>query len=640
MGKSSDEDSEVSESEVSESEIVTYSEKPYKLLKNGGYKVKVKADTFKCPFCLGKKKLYYKYKELLSHSSGVAKGSSSRNAKQKANHLALANYLTNDLAGDAEVPRLQLPSSSKQPQEEEANDIYVWPWMVIIIVPLRRNDNKKLLLESAYWLKKLARFNPVEVKTLWVEQDSTVAVIPKFNNGFSGFKNAAELEKEYEIKRCSKKDWSDKTGDWGSKVYGWCARADDYNSKGLIAEYLSSVGELRSYSDIYKKEMQDTNLLVVDLGDKIAMKNEDLNKVQYEYNEKAISLHRVLKEKEELDQAYKKETKIMQEVSRRTIRKILEKKDMLTDELESKMKELKVWSKELDKKEALTELERQQLDEEKKKNDAMNSSLQLASLEQKKTDDRVLRLVEEHKRKKEETLNKILQLEKELDNKQKLQMDIQELKGKMHVMRHVEDEDDEDVKKKLKEMEEELEEKCSELENLDDWNSALLIKERQSNDELQEAREALTTRLRELLSDRTNIRIKRMGEIDEKPIVKACKQRFTGEDVAVQQAILCSKWQETVNDSAWHPFKFIGPKDKMKQVVDEEDEKLKNLREEWGEDVMNTVKTALEELNEFNPSGRYSVQVLWNFKAKRKATLKEVIEYMTNKIKNLKGKRM
>ena len=63
-------------------------------------------------------------------------------------------------------------------------------------------------------------------------------------------------------------------------------------------------------------------------------------------------------------------------------------------------------------------------------------------------------------------------------------MEIQELKGKLQVMKHHrEDEDDEDVKKKMKEMNEDLE----------DTNSALMIKERQSNDEIQEARQELIT---------------------------------------------------------------------------------------------------------------------------------------------------
>ncbi|ESQ27119.1 hypothetical protein EUTSA_v10018261mg [Eutrema salsugineum] len=630
MNNSSDE-----ESEISESEIDAYcDEKPYKLLKNGKYKVKLREDTFRCPFCSGKKKQHYKYKELLAHATGVAKGSASRSAKQKANHLALRKYMENELAGDAQLPRLQLILYKKQPEAVDS-DIYVWPWMGIVIRPLRTTDDKNLLLDSFYWLKKLSRFNPLEVNTLWLEQDSVVAVVSKFNSGMSGFNSATNLDKEYEIKRCGKKDWSDKIGDWRSKDYGWCARADDYNSQGSIAEYLSTVGSLKSFSDISKEEMQNTNIVVDDLANKIAMTNEDLNKVQYKYNEKAISLHNVLREKEELDQAYKKETKRMQELSRHKIDEILREKEWLSNELESKMKNLKLWSKELNKKEALTELERQRLDEDKKKIDA----LQLVSLEQKKTDDRFVRLVEEHKRKKEETLNKILQLEKELDSKQKLQMEIQELKGKLQVMRHMEDEDDEDVKEKMKKMNEDLEEKCSELQDLEELNSTLMIKERQGNDEIQEAREELITGLRELLSDRTNIRIKRLGELDEKPFMKACKERFTGEEADVQHAMLCSKWQENLKDPAWYPFKRVGTGDKMQEVVDEEDEQIRSLREEWGEDVKNAVKRALEELNEFNPSGRYSVPALWNFKEKRKATLKEVIEYMTLQIRNLNLKR-
>lgn len=41
--------------------------------------------------------------------------------------------------------------------------------------------------------------------------------------------------------------------------------------------------------------------------------------------------------------------------------------------------------------------------------------------------------------------------------------------------------------------------------------------------------------------------------------------------------------------------------------MDEEDEKLKNRREEWGEEVMN----AHEEINDHNASGRYLVPVPW-----------------------------
>lgn len=75
------------------------------------------------------------------------------------------------------------------------------------------------------------------------------------------------------------------------------------------------------------------------------------------------------------------------------------------------------------------------------------------------------------------------------------------------------------------------------------------------------------------------------------------------------------------------------------EIVNEEDEKLRNLRMEWGDEVYIAVVTALQELNEYNPSGRYVISELWNFKEGRKATLKEVINYIVRNIKILKRKR-
>lgn len=70
-------------------------------------------------------------------------------------------------------------------------------------------------------------------------------------------------------------------------------------------------------------------------------------------------------------------------------------------------------------------------------------------------------------------------------------MEIEELKGKLQVMKHLGDEDDEAVKKKMKEMNVELEEKVESLEDMESLNQTLIAKERQSNDELQEARKHL-----------------------------------------------------------------------------------------------------------------------------------------------------
>ncbi|KAF3596638.1 hypothetical protein DY000_02026853 [Brassica cretica] len=88
--------------------------------------------------------------------------------------------------------------------------------------------------------------------------------------------------------------------------------------------------------------------------------------------------------------------------------------------------------------------------------------------------------------------------------------------------------------------------------------------------------------------------------------------------------MLCSEWGQRVRDPLWHPFKIQRCGDKIKEVVDEEDAKLKNLSEEWG------LRRRREE----------RIPVLWNFEHGRKATLKEgIVAHMKHQINNLKRKR-
>lgn len=93
---------------------------------------------------------------------------------------------------------------------------------------------------------------------------------------------------------------------------------------------------------------------------------------------------------------------------------------------------------------------------------------------------------------KEDLHNRIIQLEKQLDAKQALELEIERLRGTLNVMKHMEDDEDVEVLQKAESTLKELSEKEGELEALDELNQALIVKQRMSNDELQEARKEIT----------------------------------------------------------------------------------------------------------------------------------------------------
>lgn len=94
-------------------------------------------------------------------------------------------------------------------------------------------------------------------------------------------------------------------------------------------------------------------------------------------------------------------------------------------------------------------------------------------------------------REKHAALKKILMLEQQLDAKQKLELEIQQLKGKLKVMEHMPGDEDSASKNRINELSEALQEKIDELDGMESLNQTLVIKESKSNIELQEARNEL-----------------------------------------------------------------------------------------------------------------------------------------------------
>ncbi|KAI8560914.1 hypothetical protein RHMOL_Rhmol04G0292900 [Rhododendron molle] len=94
--------SDSSSTDVSDSEIEQYKDKPYEELKQGKYRVKNPDGSLRCPFCLGKKKQQWQYRDLVQDAAGVGSGAAWRKPKLKAQHLALSVYLTSDLSHEAD----------------------------------------------------------------------------------------------------------------------------------------------------------------------------------------------------------------------------------------------------------------------------------------------------------------------------------------------------------------------------------------------------------------------------------------------------------------------------------------------------------------------------------------------------------
>ncbi|PKU83494.1 putative alpha,alpha-trehalose-phosphate synthase [UDP-forming] 7 [Dendrobium catenatum] len=140
------------------SELDDYAEKAYLGFKDGNHRILNHDGTMRCAFCAGKKQ-DYQFKDLLQHAIGRG-SSTSRKAKEKANHLGFARFLQKDLALAAGLvvsppppPIAETPSSNSS---SSTNELFVWPW-VGMLVNLPMEDEGVLPKEQ------FSEFNPVNV---------------------------------------------------------------------------------------------------------------------------------------------------------------------------------------------------------------------------------------------------------------------------------------------------------------------------------------------------------------------------------------------------------------------------------------------------------------------------------------------
>ncbi|TQE11900.1 hypothetical protein C1H46_002534 [Malus baccata] len=338
---------------------------------------------------------------------------------------------------------------------------------------------------------------------------------------------------------------------------------------------------------------------------------------------------RELKKELELSEAQKNELKnqlFQCEAKNNEVKKQLEQSDAQINGLNENLQKIEAEKRELtknlqesedQKKELKNDLQQREAENKELEKDLYQKEVELQESNelQHNADETVEWLKDERKQWRDQEVklhNKISILEKQRNTNLK---QVDELEVKIH-----------EIEGKFKELEEEL-------GNNKALNGVLIVNEHEKNVELQEARKVLIIGLSDSKSQ-TCIGVKRMGELDNKPFRSALKRpcpskRGAGLDDKAKK--LCSLWEQHLRDPNWQPFRIImNEQQKPTEFIDEQDEKLKGLREEFGEQVFEAVKTALAELNEYNPSGRFPVPELWNFKEERKATVAEGVSYLMN----------
>lgn len=636
MDHSSEEDTDLSDSELDE-EVEQY----YEELKNGKHRVKSVEGTFMCPFCQKKRKRDFNLKDLLQHASGVGKSTSDkRSTEEKAKHLALTKYLENDLVAEGGPSK---PVAEEEPPVDcDHDEKLVCPWIgVVVNIPTRRANDGRFVGESGSKLRDeyISRgFNPTRVHPLWNYRGHSGSAVVEFKKDWPGYVNAMSFERAYEADRHGKKDWF-ADGDQKSGLYAWVARADDYKASNIVGEHLRKIGDLKSISEIMEEEARKQDRLVSNLTSIIEVKNKDLEEMELKCNETTNAIKNVITEKDKLVQAYNEEIKKIQVSAQDHFKRIFGDHEKLKLQLESQKKELESHIEEMEKRAADNESESRKLAEEIEKNSVKNNSLQLAAVEQVKANENLLKLADDQKRQQEELHNKIIKLEKDLDAKQNLELQIEHQRGKLNVLRSMGDDGDAQILEKVDTMLKGLREKEDELDDLEALNQTLIVKERKSNDELQEARKELINGLKDIeMSSRAQIGVKRMGELDNAPFQEAMRRKYqyNVEEAEEKASELCSLWEDYLKDPDWHPFKVVPVKGEHKEFINEEDEKLTRLKSELGDAVYNAVTSALMEINQYNPSGRYITTELWHYGLGRRATLQEGAAFILKEWKQKK----
>ncbi|XP_065859433.1 factor of DNA methylation 4-like [Euphorbia lathyris] len=527
-----------------------------------------------------------------------------------------------------------IPNSSTGSESKRS---FVWPWMGIVANVQRQFQGGRWVGESGSKLKNeltAKGFDPVKVHPLWSHAGHSGFAIVEFKTEWDGFSSAIMFDKEFKVNHCGKEDYFNPlSNNRGERLYGWVASDDDYNSQTILGGYLRKNGNLKTADGKEAEDRQKDSNLMINLSNSLQMKTESLAKMKVKDEEADASLNNLI---EEIDSMFRKHD---EEIGRMQLDAHFQRATIYLNH-EERIQKLEAERKDLERR------ERQVEDKEIQNNNVMRNlhyqkeENKKAIAAQKEASEELWMLAERQEREKEQLRQKILELQKNLDARQKLELEIEGLKGELEVTKHMQ-EQEEEMKKRMDQIENVLKEKEEQLDELVSLNQTLMVKHRMDNDQLQDAHKELISYLSENSCGNTRdaIVVKKMGELDNRPFLAAAKRKFSPEHAEIKAAELCSLWDEYLRDPNWYPFKIIEKDGRSEEILDDDDEKLKELKNEFGDEVYDAVLKTLKEINEYNPSGRYIIKEIWNSKENKKATLKEGVACLLEEWKSKKSRK-
>ncbi|KAL2581335.1 hypothetical protein AAZV13_15G179600 [Glycine max] len=538
-----------------------------------------------------------------------------------------------------------------------SDERYVWPWTGIVANIFGKPKHEPVECDSMYWLRKFEQYKPEEAYVLHCAEDPTGYVVLEFGTEWTGFSQMMKLDTDFLVDHHGKKDYyeSRKMG-YSSGLFGWCAQAEDYNSEGLVGNFLRQKAELKTTSMVAQESLNEKTETLDHLYGEIGSVNKKISEMESKYIEDYMSLDKMMKEIEKkrdlLHQTRAEDdhvncAPVLKSIvmrGREITYKAMEKNKKLQQEIDTMNDELDRWCQQLIEQEKSTIQQRRKFEEEKK---SQMESLILATEKQMKARSDVLSLLEKHQMEKKAVSDALLKLEKEMGNEQKLNLEIAELEEQLKVLKcvNLEEADHENKRKiEIEEIEEKLEDMIFDMSVKDDENQALKKKVQEAKIELEDARQQIIKELPQFLKGVTKIQIKKIGEVSARSFKKVCMNRYKNNKKASSESVkLCAKWQKEILDSTWHPFKIVDVEGKeIQEEIDENDPKLLSLKNDLGEEAYVAVVTALKELHEYhnsddaenthNSSEKQVIPEIWDSENGRRATVTEALKYISNRV--------